>query len=829
MRPLLWLSAIFLLGIVFGAGLPWPAKSWVVLLVLVGLGLLGQTAWRILARRQQPQTTPLGTQTTQWPGRQIQWTLIALVVLCFGALRYQLAQPTFDSSNLAWYNEHDVFIEGLLDEPPDARDNYVNLRIKVDRLGLSERGPFMPVSGLLLARTLPGGDWRYGDRLSLRGKLATPSETDAFSYRDYLARQGVYSEMRVAQVELLGRDQGSRVYALIYGFKENAFKRLYQIFPDPEASLLAGILLGVDTGIPDAVQQAFRDTGTAHIIAISGFNISILITIFAAMFGWLLGRGRTGARRGAFVAGLAIALYTLLVGPTPSVVRAAIMGGVALLGRQLGRQQDGLNTLVFVAALMCGFNPNLLWDVGFQLSFTATLGLILYAEPFTQAFIKLAGRFLSQRIIDRLVGPVGEYCLLTLAAQLTTLPVTLYHFRRLSLIALLANPLILPAQPPVMILGGLALLTGMLYPQAGQWVGYLAWPFTAYTVRLVEGLAKVPLAAVDFGWISGWVSLACYVLLFGFTFLPGRIKRGLNGRQIIFGRLVEPVKTWFASRSIKSSPVLIGVILLGLLAANGFVWQLVFHRPDGHLHLTVLDVNANGASGEALLLGTPSGRYILINGGPSPRSLSDALGRRLPLAGRRLDFLVVAGTAEGQLAGLPENLDRFPPRQVWWAGELAASRSARILSEAITARQIPLTQAEVGQALDLGNGAQLRLLAATKGGGVLLLEWNRLRILLPVGLDVDSLAALAGAPILKNLSVLLLAGGGLAADNPPTWINSLQPQLLLLSVASGDRNGLPNAEAIRAAAGYTLLRTDQNGWIHLSSDGKQMWIEVERP
>ena len=136
------------------------------------------------------------------------------------------------------------------------------------------------------------------------------------------------------------------------------------------------------------VQQAFRDTGTAHIIAISGFNITILAGLFMTISRRLF-KGRLN-----FLAAVAgIAIYTLLVGAEPSVVRAAIMGGLGILAQELGRRQFALNSLAFTAVVMCLFNPFMPWDVSFQLSFFATLGLILYAQPFEAWVPRLISRF----------------------------------------------------------------------------------------------------------------------------------------------------------------------------------------------------------------------------------------------------------------------------------------------------------------------------------------------------------------------------------------------------------------------------------------------------
>ena len=264
-----------------------------------------------------------------------------LAALALGAARYQYALPDLaDPGFVPAYNDQDrrVEVEGILVEPPDLRDRYTNLRLRVDRLRPLDGGAlFMPVSGLVLARAAAGSDWQYGDRLRLRGRLETPPEDEEFSYRDYLARQGVYSYMRYAAAERVGVKQGNYLLAAIYALRERALEMVYRLFPDPEASLLAGILLGVESGIPADVKQAFQDTGTAHVIAISGFNISILGGLFALLFLRLLGNRRRFLA--ASLSLLAIGFYTLLVGAGASVVRAAIMGVLGLFAVRLGRRQ----------------------------------------------------------------------------------------------------------------------------------------------------------------------------------------------------------------------------------------------------------------------------------------------------------------------------------------------------------------------------------------------------------------------------------------------------------------------------------------------------------
>jgi competence protein ComEC len=174
------------------------------------------------------------------------------------------------------------------------------------------------------------------------------------------------------------------------------------------------------------------------------------------------------------------------VGADAGVVRAAFMGGLALFGWQIGRKGSGLNTLAITTAVMALFDPYVLWDIGFRLSFAATLGLVLYAEPLAQWFIDLIQRWTTEDRAEKLAGPVGEYLLFTLAANITTIPLILLYSGGISLLSPLVNLLILPVQPAIMVFGGIAMLSGSLLPLVGRLLAYLAWPFAFYTIRIVE-------------------------------------------------------------------------------------------------------------------------------------------------------------------------------------------------------------------------------------------------------------------------------------------------------------------------------------------------------
>jgi competence protein ComEC len=438
--------------------------------------------------------------------------------------------------------------------------------------------------------------------------------------------------------------------------------------------------------------------------------------------------------------------------------------------------------------------------VGFQLSFAATLGLVLYAQPLQDWFTRLLARRLSLGTAQSISAPLSSAMFFTLAAQLTTLPVMASQFGRISLVSIIANPFVLPVQPAVMILAGLAVLLSFIYLPLGQVVAWVAWPFAVYTDRAVEFFNRLPHGVLVLGEFSFLFVVLFYALLFLLTFGGARIKGSLR-------------------------PILAPSVISAALGVAVFlVWSAFFQAPDGRLQITFFDVG----SADAILIQTPSGRSILVDGGPSPSKLSGSLGPRLSAFDRSLDWLVVASTQDQQLAALPTILDRFPVGNVLWSGNLDASFSSENLDRWLAGGNTPVTPVYPGAALDLGQGAALSVQSVSPRGSVLLVEWQGFRLLLPVGISFAAQSALDAAKAIGPVTALLLADSGYAPSNPPEWIGVLHPQVAILSVAAGDPDGLPDQSVIDSLSGITLLRTDRNGWITLSTDGKGLWVDVER-
>jgi competence protein ComEC len=272
--PLMWLSLAFLAGVALGSLFSLAAWAW--LLLAGGMLVAALLGWRT-ASSAQPVLARLGAcLSLRSPFANLSYVLL-LGVCLLGAARYAAAQPGSGPENIgAHANDHSTYVlEGVINKPPVYLDTQTELTLSAERIRLLYTTDWTPVHGQALVTLDPGGTWRYGDRLQARGLIEYPSSAESSSYRSYLAGQGISASLSHPQVARLQAGQGNPLLRAIYSVRESAQAVARRIYPDPEASLVEGILLGDDSGLSQEVAGAFRATGTTHIIAISGVNIHV--------------------------------------------------------------------------------------------------------------------------------------------------------------------------------------------------------------------------------------------------------------------------------------------------------------------------------------------------------------------------------------------------------------------------------------------------------------------------------------------------------------------------------------------------------------------------
>lgn len=353
----------------------------------------------------------------------------------------------------------------------------------------------------------------YGDKIQFSGKIIKPQKIDEFDYAKYLKKDlvfGIVTSPKEIVAESSRLSSTQKIFKTLYAIGDSLEQSINRVLPEPSASLAAGLVLGLKRNISDQFKDDLATTGLTHIIALSGYNITIIITVLTNLLLTF-----TSRKRVLVIGTVIIIAFVILTGASSSVVRAAIFSLLVMMGKTVGRQADFTNLMLLAALIMILFNPFVLSsDVGFQLSFLAFSGLI-YLSPIIE---KLIDQSRARLLPEFIKNPLRE----TLSAQVAVLPLVLTIFGRVSLIAPIANILVLWALPWAMGLSFLAGLLGLIFYPFGKFSALFAWPILEYLIKVVEVMARVPLAA--FAVKTGIFSLeaALFVVLIGAIILFSR-------------------------------------------------------------------------------------------------------------------------------------------------------------------------------------------------------------------------------------------------------------------------------------------------------------------
>lgn len=732
--------------------------------------------------------------------------LLVLVFFALGANRFELYPTT---SDITRYNGIlGATIEGQIIAEPVYRDDRVQFRLDTETIILAS-GTYL-TEGIVLVEAPPYSNAGYGDTVRANGRLLAPAEFDTFSYADYLARSNIFSMMPRASIEIVEQNTNPNWRSSIIDLRQNAHAQIQHYLHDPQAALLSGILLGIEQGIDPQLSDDFRATGAAHIIAISGFNMAVISGLVIIVMRRLVPSPTTATLMGISV----IALYTIFVGANAGVVRAAFMSSLLVIAPLLRRDVFVPASLAFAAMVMSLMNPTILWDVGFQLSFCAVLGLALFADPLQRQFDQLLSRILPSGTARTAAAWLNEPIVVTVAALILTTPLMIVYFQQLAVLTILVNLLIIPVQTLLLVTGGTGVITSFFLAPLAEILFWITGLLLSWTIGIVRFFADIPFSRIEFA-VDPRIVALFYLFVLG-----AAIVRATQPRW------AEQFNRWLRQRYVFNFTLIAGLAFLGLLAA------IQLSRPDGLLHVWMLDMGHS----HAVLMQSPGGSQVLVDGGRYPSRLLTALGDRLPFYDRDIELVFLTQAHPTDNTALPAVLRRYESSLVLTNGQRTLGETQEELDQILANRDTITVTA--GYEIILSDGMRIEVLHPQKtpetgdsfeyGPLVLRVSYRDVSILLPSNLGTRGQQELLTTDVWPRANGIVLPQQGRARSLERTFLDAVQADFAVLQSDPANRRGDPDPDTLAILEEMPLFRTDTQGHIHLYTDGTRLWVVSER-
>lgn len=429
--------------------------------------------------------------------------IVSLFILSasLGVLRFDVADLNKGNPVLDEVVGQEVVLEGIIVDEPDERENNTRLIVNFENLvsDSNTRVALVKSKAIITADIHPR--FSYGDKVHIEGELRKPKnfvdeDGGTFDYVSYLSKDEIFYQMFYPKLELIESGGGNPVKRTLFAFKRGFLEKVGRVIPDPQVSLLGGLVVGAKQSLGEELQEDFRKTGIIHIVVLSGYNVTIVAEAIMRFFSFL------PFLFGISVGIISIIFFAIMTGGSATIVRASMMAILVMLARATGRTQTITRALFVAGFLMLMHNPKILvFDSSFQLSFTATIALIYLAPKIEKHFHLLPTKF-----------QLREFAIATVATQIFVLPMILYKMGTLSFVALPVNLLILVFVPVTMLFGFITGVVGFVSTILSLPFAFVTNALLTYQLKVVDIFASLPFASIEINYFPIWIAILVYVI-----------------------------------------------------------------------------------------------------------------------------------------------------------------------------------------------------------------------------------------------------------------------------------------------------------------------------
>ena len=732
-------------------------------------------------------------------------------------------------------------LEGVVRDAPSRRGQLTRVRVTLENAQLSDRTEYgtFGVEGDAIAWVYPPAyEPGPGDRLRLTGapqhlipdgddgeRLTAGEQETGGSQPDDLVI------LMRPQLRLIER--APPPMQLLNSLRGRLSTSLERNLPSPQAELARALLLGQRDDLPAELSEEWRRAGTAHLLAISGLHVSVVLGVALITSVMFFGR-----RRGLYVLlplGIVWA-YAVLSGLNPPVVRAAIMGSVYLGAIAFGRQPSGGLALVLAATVIALWDPRVITTASFQMTVAAMAGIVFLTDPLR----RVMGIPSGENMADTGTGLAGNWrhagatgIAASLGAVIGIKPLLLHYFGAASLFTIPASLIGTAVLPAVLLASAMTGITGVFADGGLSSVtGWVAWPFLTFLIGLSSVFSSPTFAAITIAPLSVEAVIVIYLVMATLFLIPIlRSPSGLLGPMVSLPSISMPS----GRRVLTSWPVMGGLVIMTATAGIGAAAPYVTNEEQLTVH--VLDVG----QGDSILIESPTGRRVLIDGGPDGSLLQRRLAEHLPWWSRRIDVVLLTHPSADHLIGLTETLQRYDVGFVIDPQLESSTIYGRQWSEMLgELTDLTVARAERGTVLDIGGGARLEILhppperpfdAATEhddNSVVAKLVYGDVSFLFAADIYEPGEEFLLDSGVDVQATVLKVAHQGSRYSSSREFLEAVSPRVAVISAGEDNRFGHPHPETLERleslSSAPAILRTDMHGTVTLVTDGERLTL-----
>lgn len=740
-----------------------------------------------------------------------------------------------------YINAGKLTLEGLVIENPIS---YTDKNVLIVRcLRLIKDKSYEPVSGDIRLVIPSDLNFQYGDFIRFHSalkKIQSFQNPGGFDYERYMNLQGIYATGFVANssnIILLRQNAASGLRLKLESFRSYLKQIIYKNAPSPQREIIEAMTIGNQNEIPADVRENFNKTGTAHILSISGLHIGIVAgTAFFFIFlilkfsEYLMLRFNI-MKIAAAVAFVMVLIYALIAGMGVTVIRSTLMALVFLGALLLGKQRDLYNTLALAGLIILVISPEALFDISFQLSFTAVLAIIYLAPRFSNiSFTFIASWPIT---LQKIAKQIYLSIIVCIAATLGTIPLIVFYFNRLSAITIIANLIAVP------LLGTIALVFSMAFILCAFFSPVIA----GFFIKISSFFVQISVYIIDFLASLSWSSftftkpnIAEIIIFYLFIFILV---------QFIDMRKNKERKKGFLDRYPLTLKYLL-IISLVLIITNG-IYLLSKDKFSNDLKITAIDVG----QGSSTLVRFPGGVNMLIDGGGFTDSSFD-MGKLViaPFLYHEristIDTVVLTHPHPDHLHGLLYITENFNVKEVWNTGQLSEDEIFQQWQKIIAQKKIKINFISAQSPTAKINGVQLNVLWPLKPpvinsnnlsdndindtSLVLKIKYGNFQFLLPADISSNIEKTLIQRGSSLKSDVLFVPHHGSAHSSCADFIKKVSCRYAVISAGKANvfRHPHPSTLEQYKSAQVQIFRTDKDGAITLTTDGIKLNIDTFR-